>query len=102
MSPPPYYWRDQAFRAVDACGGTYTPEQIASGYAAANKDALDAACDALTCMGAMDPPARTQALLEALQDLLIVVDYVAIRSGWPDNAARHKARAAIKAATGEG
>lgn len=36
-----------AYRAVDACGGTYTPEQEASGYAQGHRDALEAACNAV-------------------------------------------------------
>lgn len=63
----PYYWRDQAFRAVDACGGTYTSEEEASGYAAGHKAALDAACDALMAMGAVDPVQRQADMLTALK-----------------------------------
>lgn len=36
-----------AYRAVDACGGTYTPEEQASGYAKGHKAALNAALEAI-------------------------------------------------------
>lgn len=42
-----------AFRAVDACGGTYSPEEEASGYAAGHKAALDAACEAVKAADAL-------------------------------------------------
>jgi len=36
-----------AYRAVDACGGTYSAEQKASGYAKGHSEALDAALEAI-------------------------------------------------------
>jgi hypothetical protein len=43
---------DYAWRGVDACGGTYTPEEEASGYADAHRGALDAALAAVEALGA--------------------------------------------------
>ena len=43
---------DVLWRGVDALGGTYTPEQHASGYAYAHSRALDALCQVLEDMGA--------------------------------------------------
>lgn len=51
-----------AERAVDACGGTYTPEQKASGYADGHFEALDAAM-----MAVRPADALTAELLEALK-----------------------------------
>ena len=47
-----------AWRAVDACGGTYTPEQIASGWAKGHTDAL---CEAMKAV--VDADALTAELL---------------------------------------
>lgn len=54
-----------AFRAVDACGGTYSPDQEASGYAQGHRHALDAACEAAEPVDALMAD-----LLEALSSLL--------------------------------
>ena len=53
-----------AYRAVDACGGAYTPEEVARGWAAGHKTALDAACEAVA-----KPYALMNELLEALQEI---------------------------------
>lgn len=57
-----------ALRAVDACGGTYTPEQEASGYAQGHRDALE---DALKAAAPVD--ALMADLFDALKELLAVV-----------------------------
>jgi len=41
-----------AARSIDALGGTYSPEQHASGYARAHMAALDAAYNAVVALGA--------------------------------------------------
>ena len=51
-----------ARRAIDACGGTYTPDQEASGYAQGHREALDEACEAVE---------QVDALLSALCGLLL-------------------------------
>ena len=51
-----------AERAVDACGGVYTPEQKASGYADGHFEALDAAM-----MAVRPADALTAELLAALK-----------------------------------
>jgi hypothetical protein len=43
---------DYVWRAIDALGGTYSPEDKASGYAEAHMAALDAACAAVESLGA--------------------------------------------------
>lgn len=58
-----------AERAVDACGGAYTPEQKASGYADGHFEALDAA------MMAVRPADALMAdLLEALTEMADAVE----------------------------
>lgn len=42
---------NDVWRAVDAIGGTYTPEEERSGYAAAHKRALDHAIAAVESLG---------------------------------------------------
>lgn len=42
---------DLAWRAVDACGGTYTPEEKASGWAEGHHTALTDACAAIEKLG---------------------------------------------------
>jgi len=54
-----------AIRAVDACGGTYSAAQIASGYAAGHSAAL---CEAMKAV--VDADVLTAELLEALAVLL--------------------------------
>jgi hypothetical protein len=53
-----------AIRAVDACGGTYSAEQIASGYAAGHSEAL---CEAMKAV--VDADALAAELLAALTEL---------------------------------
>jgi len=57
-----FYPDKPARRAVDACGGTYTPEQVANGYADGHRDALQ---DAMRAVGCADD--LTAELLEALK-----------------------------------
>lgn len=42
---------DEAWRSVDACGGAYSADDYASGYAQAHGKALDAACAAIEQLG---------------------------------------------------
>lgn len=53
-----------ALRAVDACGGIYTPAEEASGFAAGHRAAL---ASAMVAVGTAD--GMTAALLKALDDL---------------------------------
>lgn len=50
-----------AWRAVDACGGAYTPEEETSGYAQGHREALASACEAVK-----DADKLASDLLEAL------------------------------------
>lgn len=57
-----------AARAVDACGGVYTPEQIASGFAQGHKEALEDAARLVE---------RVDALMAELFDIALTMrDYV--------------------------
>lgn len=86
-----------AIRAVDACGGTYSAEQIASGYAAGHSEAL---CGAMKAV--VDADALTAELLSSLTALL---SYDEQDAGCiPTDAhldAQNDARAAISKATGQ-
>lgn len=42
---------DLVWRSIDALGGTYSPEEQASGFAEAHMAALDAACLAVEALG---------------------------------------------------
>lgn len=73
-----------AFRAVDACGGTYTSSEVDSGYAQGHKDALDAALEAVA-----KPDALMEELLDALKRLysktVVGTDaerHVALNNAW--------------------
>lgn len=66
-----------ASRAVDACGGTYTPEQEASRYADGHRDALE---DAMKGVAAVDAlMAEMMAALDACEAL-----FTEIRNDWTD------------------
>ncbi len=66
-----------AFRAVDACGGTFTPKQEASGYAQGYRDALAAASRAVKVSDAL-----TEELLAALHKCGAL--FSEIRGDWTD------------------
>jgi len=70
-----------AQRAVDACGGTYSPSETANGYAKGHSDALQAAMIAVQACDA-----RTAALLDAAQEVLTIYDALLddFRMGDPD------------------
>jgi len=70
-----------AERAVDSCGGTYTPEQKASGYADGHFEALDAAMMAVRPVDAL-----TAELLAVLSE---VESRLRPRSGRSRNAGLH-------------
>jgi len=81
-----------ARRAVDACGGTYTPAQEASGYADGHRDALNAAMTAVGCADAL-----TAELLAACVEFVRKVDAGEARS----TKSAAQMRAAITKATGD-
>jgi hypothetical protein len=87
-----------AWRAVDACGGTYTREQEASGYAQGHRDALAAA---LVAVGRAD--GITTGLLDAIY---LALPYVEEAKSDPVNkpgtvaAVERQMRAAIARAEG--
>lgn len=60
-----------AFRAVDACGGTYptAKNDYDSGWRAGHEAAIDAALDAVKASDAL-----TAELLAALQELVVIVN----------------------------
>lgn len=89
-----------ALRAVDACGGTYTAADEASGWADGHRAALDSA---MVAVGRAD--SITAALLEALKGLLDIEDARIMTGAFRPNAdgkaVIDAARAAIARARGE-
>ena len=65
--------KSDAIRAVDACGGTYSPDEERSGYADGHREALTAALSVLSALPALaSPPVseRERELKGALEGLL--------------------------------
>jgi len=87
-----------ARRAVDACGGTYTPAQEASGYADGHRDALNAAMTAVGCADAL-----TAELLAVMQEMFCGAPLSVAFAGNPNAIADLEDRvfAAITKATGD-
>lgn len=67
-----------ALRAVDACGGIYTPAEEASGFAAGHRAAL---ASAMVSVGTAD--GLTAELLAALQRLAAVAEMTTFSDQYP-------------------
>lgn len=89
-----------ALRAVDACGGCYTPAEEASGWADGHRAAL---ASAMVAVGRAD--SITADLLEALEGLLDIEDARIMTGAFRPNAegqaAIDAARAALARTRGE-
>lgn len=82
-----------ALRAVDACGGIYTPAEEASGFAAGHRAALGSA---MVSVGAVD--GLMAEMLAALQSLSAVAEMTTFSDQYPLEC--EAARIAIANATG--